>query len=84
MEENYNKIIKQFSNEKLCEIIVSNRYLGIFHDEAIVCMEELALRRANGDSFSYEKKIDELLSILPKINLDLNQLIKNNKLGKII
>lgn len=68
--------LKKYSNNKLCEIVVANRYLGIMRDEAIACMNELAQRRNNGDNFEYEKHIDELMSTLPKINLDLNKILK--------
>lgn len=70
--------IKQFTNEKLCEIVVSNRYLGVLREEAILCMGELATRRAQGDMFAYESKIDELLETLPKINIDLKTMLKNS------
>ena len=74
-EELFNNI-GGFSNEKLCEIIVSARYLGILKDEAIGCMQELASRRTNGSDFNFETKIEELAATLPKINLDLKSLFK--------
>jgi hypothetical protein len=84
-ENNIQENIKQFSNEKLCEIIVSSRYLGVLREEAILSMTELASRREQGSGFPYEVRIEEIFSSLPKINLDLNTLIKNSsKLGKII
>jgi hypothetical protein len=84
-EENIQQNIKQFSDEKLCEIIVSARYLGVFRDEAILSMTELASRREQGSVFPYEKRIEEIFSSLPKFILDLNTLIKNsNRFGKII
>jgi len=83
-EENIQENIKQFTNEKLCEIIVSNRYLGVLREEALACMNELAWRREQGEIFPYEQKIEELLKSLPKINLDLKSVMKYNSLGKII
>jgi len=83
-QENIQENIKQFSNEKLCEIIVSNRYLGVFREEALACMNELAWRREQGEIFSYEEKIEELFSSLPKINLNLKEVMKFNKTGKVI
>jgi hypothetical protein len=80
--EEFSKSLDKMSNNKLCEIIVANRYLGILRDIAILCMEELAKRRLNGDSFLYEQHIEQILSTLPKINLDLNQIMK--KMPKII
>lgn len=68
--------IKDMSNNKLCEIIVANRYLGLMRDEAILCMQELAARRTNGDVFDYENHIDMLMKSLPKINLDMAKIMK--------
>jgi hypothetical protein len=68
--------LSKMSNEKLCEVIVSHRYLGILKDQAVLSMEELSARRVNGDQFHYEKHIDELFSTLPKINIDLNSIMK--------
>jgi hypothetical protein len=74
--EEFRKNIDKCSNNKLCEIIVAQRYLGIMKEEALVSMEELAKRRTNGDQFAYEKHIDELFETLPKLNLDLNSIVK--------
>ena len=75
-EENFFTNVPKFSNNKLCEVIVANRYLGIMKDEAIAAMQELAKRRGSGDSFEYEKHIDELLAALPKFDLDINKIMK--------
>lgn len=68
------------SNTKLCEIVVANRYLGVMREEAIMCMEELARRRAEGDMFEYEKHIEQLLASLPKFNLDVKNLFKTPRI----
>ena len=70
----------QFTNEKLCEIIVAYRYLGIMKDQAIAAMEELATRRTNGDQFQYEARINDLMRELPSIDIDMKKMIGN--LGK--
>lgn len=80
MLEEFKLNINKFSNEKLCEIIVTHRYLGIMRDEAICCMEELAARRVAGDVFKFEDRIKELLEGLPKIDLDLNKILKNTRI----
>lgn len=72
-------IISSFSEQKLCDIIVSFRYLGIMETEAILSMEELSRRRDNGSDFLYEQKIDDLLQNLPKIELNLNDIFANFK-----
>lgn len=68
------------SSDKLCEIIVSNRYLGVMREEAIICMLELARRRIIGDDFAYEEKVDKLLASLPKFKLDLNKIFSAQKI----
>lgn len=81
--------IKTFDNDKLCSIIVCNRYLGTHTDLAQKCMEELSVRRSQGDHFNFEKKISEELSSLPNINLlggdigsHISNLLKNVKVEK--
>lgn len=66
--------VKQFSSDKLCDIIVSHRYLGFNEDAAIICMEELADRRKNGDSFHFESVIDDKQKELPEINFSVPDL----------
>ena len=68
MNDNFKETIKEFPNEKLCEIIASNRYLGILREEAISCMIELATRRSNGDIFDYESYIENIVKSLPNFN----------------
>lgn len=75
-EPTFEQNIPQMSSNKLCEIIVANRYLGVMRDEAIMCMEELAKRRTAGDGFEYEKHIDLLMQSLPKIRLDMAKIMK--------
>ncbi len=50
--------IKSFSNEKLCSIIASNRYLKVNPKMEILCMQELADRRSRGDAFKFEEQIN--------------------------
>ena len=63
------------SSFKLCEIIVSNRYLGILKDEAIICMVELVRRRLLDDDFNFEETINKLTLSLPKFKLDMTKII---------
>jgi hypothetical protein len=74
------KDIGLFSDEKLCEIIVSCRYLGVLKEEAIESMQELARRRENGSFFAFEEKIKEFLAGLPKIEKDLHSMFRRNKI----
>lgn len=80
-EDEFRKNLPSMSGEKLCEIIVCFRYLGLMKEESILAMEELASRRGSGDDFNYEEKIDELILNLPNINIDLdiNKLLKSFK-----
>lgn len=60
--------IKDFSSEKLCQIIVCDRYLNYNKELAIAAMQELSNRRDSGDSFDFESYIEKSLSELPAIN----------------
>lgn len=56
------------SNEKLCEMIVCDRYFGFNEKIAPVCMEELGRRRIAGDTFDFENYIDQAYKSLPVMN----------------
>lgn len=62
--------IPTYSSQKLCEMIVCDRYFGCYRDIAVMCMTELATRRANGDNFQFEKAIDEGYRQLPQLNFN--------------
>jgi hypothetical protein len=65
----------KMSNEKLCEIVVVYRYLGMMKDQSILAMEELGNRRKTGDTYEYEKEIDTKLQSLPKLKLDMKTIM---------
>lgn len=67
--------LNKFSNTKLCEIVITNRYIGVMRDEAVLSMEELVKRRNNGDNFDYETYIQQEFEKLPKLDLDLNKIL---------
>jgi hypothetical protein len=78
--------IPKFSSEKLCEMVVSDRYLGFNREAAILCMQELSNRRINGDVFNFEDYIEEEFNKLPKLDFSIvdlrtimNQAIGNKK-----
>lgn len=89
VELDLNKIkslIPQYSSEKLCEIIVCDRYFNMNQEITVMCMSELAIRRINGDMFQFEQYIDEALAKLPPLNFSmpdlrttLNSLVKKSK-----
>jgi hypothetical protein len=62
------KNVPSYSSEKLCEMIVCDRYFGCYREIAVMCMEELAKRRLAGDVFNYETYIDNSYNDLPKLN----------------
>jgi len=64
-------MIPTYSSQKLCEMIICDRYFGCYRDIAIMCMTELASRRVNGDDFQFEKVIDEGYKQLPVLNFAL-------------
>jgi hypothetical protein len=60
--------IPTHSSKKLCEMIVTARYFGLHSDLDVYCMEELASRRLNGDTFDFESYIDESTKELPVLD----------------
>jgi len=81
-EEEIIKGISDFTSEKLADVIVMHRYLGIYADVATAAMEELAKRREGGEKFEYETYINAKLDDMPQITINLNQysnLLKNFK-----
>lgn len=75
-EEEFKENILKMSQDKLCEIIVCYRYLGLMQAESILAMEELAARRARGEVFNFEERIEKLSEGLPSIHIDLNKMLK--------
>ena len=65
------------SSEKLCEMIVCDRYLGFNEEIAVICMEELSKRRASGDTFDFEKFIESASKELPDLNLGMKFDLRN-------
>lgn len=72
--------IEKYTSEKLADMIIAHRYLGMFEGSCIIAMEELASRRGAGDTFHFEKYIADNLATLPKLEfakvLNLNSLIQ--------
>jgi len=82
-----NKIIENlpvYSNEKLCEMIVCDRYFGFGQKIQVICMEELAKRRVAGDTFDFESYIDKAYKQLPVLDFkkDIRDVLKQ-AMGKI-
>lgn len=61
------QMVPTYTSQKLCEMIVCDRYFGGFREVAVICMEELSKRRQNGDSFQFEKAIDDAFKTLPDL-----------------
>src|SRR5512135_1557484 len=76
-----------YSNEKLCEMIVTDRYLGFGKKLDTMCMEELAKRRIAGDTFNFEKYIEDAQKDLPILDFsavpDLRKIL-NQAIGRKI
>lgn len=60
--------------EKICEIIVCNRYFNFNKELTIYCMQELANRRASGEPFKYEEYIENSFKELPVLNFAIPDL----------
>lgn len=63
------KNVPTYPSEKLAEMVVCDRYFGCYREIAIICMTELAARRANGDPFNFENYIDASFKKLPELNI---------------
>jgi len=61
--------LPQYGNQKLCEMIVCDRYFGFEHKISTICMEELARRRAEGDLFAFEVYIEQISKEMPVLDL---------------
>lgn len=72
--EKIKNTISAYSSEKLCEMIVADRYFGINQEVAVACMEELSARRVSGDDFAFEQFIDDTYSKLPPLNFTIPDL----------
>lgn len=70
---NFTANLTHFSTRKLCEIIITSRYLGFMAKESIMCMEELARRRQQGDTFNYELFIETESKKLPDFKINLKK-----------
>jgi|SRR5579885_521493 len=66
--------IPSYSSEKLCEMIVCERYVGFYPEVSVACMEELAVRRDAGDQFDFETYIDNAYKTLPKLDFTVPDL----------
>ena len=66
--------IPSYTSEKLCEMIVCERYIGFYPEVAVLCMEELAMRRDAGDQFDFETYIDNAYQSLPKLDFTVPDL----------
>lgn len=64
---------EKFTSEKLADMIIMYRYLGLFKEYSDKAMQELAARRLKDDPFLYEEYINQHLNELPKFKTDLNQ-----------
>ena len=62
------KNIPTYNSQKLCEMIVCDRYFGFNQEISIMCMEELGKRRMAGDSFEFENYIEESMKGLPVLD----------------
>jgi hypothetical protein len=63
--------IPGYPSEKLCEMIVCDRYFGMGQGISVLCMEELAKRRVAGEIFPFEEKIEEKQKSLPPLNFEV-------------
>ena len=79
-------LIPQYSNEKLCEMIVCDRVFGFEHKISVMCMEELAKRRIAGDVFNFESYIDQVQKEFPVLDFTIPDIrtVLNQAIGRKI
>jgi thymidylate synthase ThyX len=79
-------LLPQYSNEKLCEMIVCDRVFGFEQRISAICMEELAKRRMAGDSFNFESYIDQVQKEFPVLDFSTPDLrtVLNQAIGRKI
>mgnify|MGYP001158804191 CR=1 FL=1 len=73
--------IENLTSDKLCDIIVTYRYLGINKDLALEAMNKLSERRVFGDNYQFESVIENKIKELPKIEtsvFDLQSIFKKD------
>jgi hypothetical protein len=61
--------ISNYLSNKLCEMIVCNRYFDFNKKITELCMKELSRRRLDGDSFDYESYIEKISKELPELKI---------------
>jgi hypothetical protein len=70
--EEFKKQINSYSSQKLCDMIICQRYLHLDLNISILCMHELASRRIAGDDFDFEGYIDDTSNSLPSLDNPAN------------
>lgn len=70
-DEEIAKDIPNQPSEKIADIVISFRYLGLYKNLSVTAMEELSRRRESGDEFQFEKYIENNLKSLPKLDFKL-------------
>lgn len=63
--------IANYTSQVLCDMIICYRYFKFKEDVALLCMEELAKRRLNGDIFEFENYIDSNIKELPVLDFSV-------------
>lgn len=67
--------LKPLSTTKICEIVISSRYLGLDEKLIVRSMQELSRRRMqDGDEFLFENYIEEKLQELPVLDFKVPDL----------
>ena len=64
----------KYTIQKVAEMVVVARYLGLDNAITVACMEELATRRAAGDNFPFETFIEESYNKLPTLSFTMPDL----------
>ena len=69
--------IENYSTNKICEIVVSCRYLSLDKEISIICMKELSRRRIkNIDNSNFEDIIEQKLKEMPALDFKIPDLVE--------
>jgi hypothetical protein len=66
--------LHKYSVQKLCDMIICNRYFNLNNEITVMCMEELSRRRDAGDIFDFERYIEENSKELPELDFTMPDL----------
>jgi len=81
--------ISERESKALAATVVAHRAIGFCKQEAVAAMEELLVRKINGDTFDYNSYIEEKIKEMPEPTIGEKQIesfkavLRNVKTGTV-